>query len=90
VACSGRSGRGECGLFRSYFFAFALLNISMGTLPRQAQDTMLEGDGLAARTGSPFWRWMPLPMQNCNPGCALDKKHLHALLERRVIIPCRH
>lgn len=29
-------------------------------------------------------------MQNCNLGCALDKKHLHALLERRVIIPCRH
>ena len=90
VACSGRSGRGECGFFRWYCCAFAVLNILMGVLAGQVQATMLAGDGLAARTGTPFWRWMPLPMQNCNPGCALDKKHLHALLERRVIIPCRH
>ena len=90
VACSGRSGRGECDLFRLYCCAFAVLNISMGVLAGQVQATMLAGDGLAVRTGTPFWRWMPLPMQNCNLGCALDKKHLHALLERRVIIPCRH
>ena len=86
VACSGRSGRGECGLFRWYCCAFAVLNIGMGVLARQVQATMLAGDGLAARTGTPFWRWMPLPMQDCNPGCALDKNNLHVLLERRVMI----
>jgi hypothetical protein len=90
VACSGRSGRGGCDLFRLYCCAFAVLNISMGVLAGQVEATMLTDDGLAARTGTPFWWWMPLPMQNCNLGCALDKKLLHALLERRVIIPCRH
>ena len=35
VACSGRSGRGECGLFRWYCCAFVVLNIGMGVLARQ-------------------------------------------------------
>jgi hypothetical protein len=90
VACSGRSGRGECGLFRLYCCAFAVLNISMGVLTGQVQVTMLVDDSLTTRTGTAFLRWMPLPMQNRIPGCALDKKHLHALLERGVIIPYRH
>jgi len=51
---------------------------------------MIVRDGLAARTGAPFWRWTPLPVQNCNPGNALavDKTYLHALLEEHVILPC--
>ncbi len=81
VVCSGRSGRGECDLFRLYCCAFAVLNISMGVLAGQVQTTMLADDGLAVRTGTPFWRLTLLPMQNCNLGCALDKKHLHALLK---------
>jgi hypothetical protein len=90
VACSGRSGRGERCLFWWYCCAFAVLNIGMGVLPRQVQATVLASNGLAARTGTPFWRWMPLPMQICNPGCALDRNHPRPLLERRVIISCGH
>ncbi len=87
AARSGRFGRGEYCLLRWYCRTSTILIICMGTLAGWVQTNMIVSDGSAARTGAPFWWWMPLPMQNCNPGGALDKTYLHALLERRVMIP---
>ena len=70
--------------------ASTILIICMGALAGwQVQANMVVSDGLAVKTGALFWRWMPLPSQDCTPGSALDQNNLHVHFRGHVDIYIR-
>jgi hypothetical protein len=48
-----------------------------------------EEQTLVAQARGPFWRWSPLPSQDCTPESALDQNNLHAHFRGHVVIYTR-
>jgi hypothetical protein len=58
--------------------SLALLDAVAAVLALQVFVRASEGQTLVAEARGPFWRWSPLPSQDCTLESALDQNNLHA------------
>ena len=89
AACRGRFGRDEFGLVGAQCRSLALLDAVAALLALQVFVRASEGQPLVAQTRGPFWRWSPLPSQDCTLESALDQNNLHAHFRGHVVIYIR-
>ena len=89
AACRGRFGREDFVLDRTRCRSLALLDAVAAVLALQVFVRASEGQTLVAQARGPFWRWSPLPSQDCTLESALDQNNLHAHCRGHVVIYIR-